>query len=310
MMPYIVVAVLVLASLATGTTQASYGRLNSYLIARVNDDDVGSNIEAASRWLKEQSGRRLPFLSPAPVPDLEKFTALKRVIDDTKCDQAAYEIMRANEDAVGLNKLVTNEKVTRRVDKVMLEIFKNHAERCSTNYPIIWREKKDRLDSKVAERVANLARVLIERDKWLFPEDVSRQSQSLFSGYIRKPVPIARYLGSDIFKVALVSNAENDPDFNYLRKIHDYRSRKDVVRKDKVKELVQRNMVEPCKLYGAHFGPDLFIPAKFEAKYHNKVDDTNPNFYLDWSYFTICQALTENSEVVIQDIIETIADEW
>lgn len=354
MMPYIVVAVLVLASLATGTTQASYGRLNSYLIARVNDDDVGSNIEAASRWLKEQSSRRLPFLSPAPVPDLEKFTALKRVIDDTKCDQAAYEIMRANEDAVGLNRLVTNEMVTRRVDKVMLEIFKNHAERCSTNYPIIWREKKDRLDiytvvdrgdvvrridkvmqkifedhavkcqqvypvryleklqqldSVVAARVANIAHTILEKGQARVAVKLYYNPEYLFGEYIAREFSIEDCVSHDYLWLAIKYSAEGDPNAKYLYKIPDELTGKRVVRTDKIKELTQKYLIEPCKSYVAHFGPDIFVPARLDAEFHYVDDvkkDSSRDYYIGWVSFMICKGLIQERDITTAIVIKSV----
>lgn len=161
----ILMATLVIASLGTGSTRALYRRINNYLVEKVKSDDVGANLEAASKWLEEQENIKQSFLTRTPIEDLKKFTALQQVVEDTTCDHMAYDIMSANEKAVGSQVLLGSRQTLRRVDKVMLEIFENHAKRCWDVYPVTYRTMKLELDAVLFERAKKLAQTVIEADK-------------------------------------------------------------------------------------------------------------------------------------------------
>lgn len=303
------VVTLALASLAAQNAHASYTRINNYLVANVkNNDDIGPNIEAAVEWLSRPEGRKPLFLSSKPVSDLKKFAALQQVLEDTNCDDTAYEIMRINEKAINLNNLAASGLATRRVDKVMLKIFRDHAERCHEIYPAKYRTRDRQFDLETEERVVQLANILMEEDKRgaYLSSNAFYRAENLFNVYMKKPVSISRYTGEDLLKSALVSNAGDDRNVNFLRKIVDRRTGKAVIYKDRVKELVHKYLVGPCKLFTRDLGPDLFVPASLDALFDSQVYEWEVEYYLNWSYFKICQSVIENDAAVLNDVITSI----
>lgn len=287
MSSYIILATaIMIASLAIGNTEAGYERLDKYLTKQVANDEVGPNIEAASIWLKEQREKKLSFMSSTPVTDLEKFTALQQVIDDIKCDDTAHEIMRDNERAVGLSTLFAEGKVTRRVDKVILEIFKNHAERCQQVYPNTYREKKQQLSSQQIGRVETIAKLILEHERYVKPKDFPfYTSENLFNHYVKRPFSVDRCLGENLNQAAIVANSKRS------------------INKDRVKEMMMNHLIEPCKLFVSLLGPGLYSPAGFDAKFRHKIDGSNREFYLLWSYFMICKALINHEREVFLDVV-------
>lgn len=191
------VAVLVVASL--GHAQAGYERIDRYLTSKVDTDQVEPNLEAAASWFEGAGCTQLSFLCSTPISDLRKFTALQEVVDDTRCDGGTYEVMRRNEKAVGLSRLVAEGKVTRRVDKVMLKIFKDHAERCDLFYTSTYWKKTDSLGEILTDRVKTIAKRIISSEKSTKPDSYNVHSaKTLFDDYVRQEFSIDRCLGEQM----------------------------------------------------------------------------------------------------------------
>lgn len=298
---------LAMVSLAIRHAEASYKRLNDYLTGKVDSDDVKANLDAATNWLEAPEAVGCSFSLRIPIADLKRFTSLEKVLEDSRCDRNAYEIMRANEEKVGLNKLIDEGKVTRRVDKVILKIIETHAQRCARVYPITYRLKRNQLDEVVFQRVKLLTTMLMEVDATVLTRHFHYEPTNLFLVYIMHSPSIYRYTGLNILHNALFYSAQGDPNARYVHKVLDKKSGKEVVCKDKLRQLVRRHLIEPCQNYVNLFGPDLFIPARFEARVHSEIDNYDALYYLSWSNFMICQALTKNQAAVYNDVIKSVS---
>lgn len=300
---YIVISILVVCSVAIHNVQAGYTRLNNYLIDKVSTDEVGPNLEAAANWLKEQENSKLLFLSRAPIGDLKKFTALQQVVDDTKCDHEAYEILRANIDAADS---VGN---VRRVDKLILRVRKAHAVKCQSVYPISYLEKKQQLDATVSGSVKEIGDKIISWDLLDRRRGYTAAYPSnLFREYIAPDLAFRKSFIDIAFALrdALTKNSEEDPNAMYLRRVSDERSGKRLVHKDKIKELSRKYLIEPCKQYEAVMGPDLFEPARLDAEIHHVLNEENQDFYLGWSYYKFCKAITADESEVFDEAIKVV----
>lgn len=297
------------ASLAARNAQAHYDRINRYLVSHVNTDEVGPNMEAASNWLKGSGSKRIPLLSTIPISGLKQFTALQQVVDDPKCDRADLEILRANEVAVGLYDLVYDRMVRRRVDKVMQEIFEKHAEHCHQIYLDAYHRKEQRLDGVAAWRAANIANTVLKMDRLLKSRDRLHSAEQLFEEYIVQAFRIEDCIGRDYLRSAIKANAKGDPNLRYLDGITDDLGDEDKVSLAKIGELVNRFLIEPCRALVDELGPDLFVPARFDAKFYTKVDESNRDYYLAWVGFMICKALTENEAAVLADVTRPVSSD-
>lgn len=300
----VAVVVIAIASLAVGKIESHYSRLNTYLIQRVDNDEIGPNIEAATAWLKEQENVKQPFLSKVPIEDLKKFTALQQVIEDTKCDHTAYEIMRANVNAVSLSR-----NAVRRIDKLILKIFTDHVMKCKSVYPTIYQTKKAQLDENVFARVKKLATNVMNLDVFSGRSSFDNERLSphnLFHEYIKHRLSARKSfvrLGYAL-KDTITDNVTLD--LLYSRRVPSKHTGRRVVDKDKTKDLVNKFVIEPCKQYEAEMGPDLFIPAEFDMVLHFELDNDNRDYYLGWSYFKICEALTSDESEVFDEVIKAV----
>lgn len=305
----ILLAAFAINSLTIRSASASYARLNGYLTQNVYDDNVDSNMGAAVRWLQELESSKQSFYIKSPVKNLKRFVALERVIGDTKCDAEAYEIMRANEEATGLHRMNDNGKVIRRVDKVILSIFKDHAVKCSRIYPVAYNQKREQLDATVFKRVENLATIVMNADRFVSTSRNMRftiDPTNLYMRYIKNPPTIQAFARENILYDALISNARDDLSIRDAERT-DERISKPILNKTKLKSLIKEYLIEPCQQYKSRFGPDLFVPARFDARVHHEVDHSNIDYYLGWSYFTICRAVVDD-EALFYGVVDSTSN--
>lgn len=299
------VASFVVVSISIRSTEAGYDKLNEYLVTKVVDnDEVEPNMEAASKWLEDQNKVRLKFITKAPIDDLRKFAALQQVVADTRCDRRAYEIMRPNEKAVGLHQKKDFGEVVRRVDKVMLDIFKKHAEKCLSVYRQVYRTKRAQLDEAVRKRVERLAETIIRTNAFTGPWYLALTPSNLINRYIKYNLTVGSFAGiKKALYTALIANSEGDVDAKYTRSIANEQSGQQTIHGDKIKDLIGKYLIEPCRRYEAEMGPDLFIPAEFEARVFRKIEASDKDYYLGWSYFKICRALTADESTVFDEVM-------
>lgn len=299
-------AALLVASMIVGGTGASYKELNNYLIEKVNNDEVAANMAAANKWLEEQQNVKQSFLSKSPVGDLKKFTALQQVIDDTKCDRSAYDIMRPNEEAVGLRKLLEDGQVIRRVDKVIYSIFEEHAKKCALVYPVVYRQKRQLLEQSKCAQVERLGQTIMGWDKYFASVRYHAyffEPRGLLDRYIKITRTVRDFANKGVFYEVLLHNAKDDPNFKYTQRIPDEHSGKAVVHKDQLKELARKHLIEPCQFYVDELGPDVFTPARFELSIYSRPDSRDRDFYLSWSYYQLCRRVVKDERAVYDYVI-------
>lgn len=302
----VLLVVIVVNPLTVAITEASYLRLNNYLVQHVKNDSVDSNIEAAVDWLRELEATKHGFFMNILIKHLKRFVDLRRVIGDTRCGHEAYEIMRANEEAVGLHRMNDNKRVERRVDKVMLKIFQEHAEKCSRAYPIEYNTRRGQFNESVFRQVENLATIVINADRFIASSkriSFNCTPSDLFRRYITNPPTIQAFARENILYDALISNAKTSHITEKPERAHE-RVRVSILNKYEIKELVKELLIEPCLSFKATFGRDLFIPARFDAQVYLDLDHGNTDYFLGWSYFNICKAVTDN-EIMFHNIAES-----
>lgn len=297
---------LVALALASSQSEAAYKHLNQYLVEKVDRQDVSSNMKAAIEWLKEQEvAKRSVFQMRNPVPDLKKFTPLQQLIDSPKCDGSDYEIMKANEAVVSLHRLFDDKKVIRRVDNVMLQIFKDHSQKCQNVYPAVYKAKKEQFDVTTMNLIEKLGDDVIDfvKRKRLIQSMI--EADNLFYFFIRRSSEENLHVDRNVYYNVIIEVAKDDPNVKFTREVPDEQTGKFVLRRDKIRQLVVDYLVKPCKQYEAFFGPDLFIPARFDTRIYYKLDDSELDYYIKWAYFKICEAITDNEATVHNDVIKS-----
>lgn len=281
--------------ISMGSIEAYYDAIEEYLNENVKESDVIANMDAAAELLEQ-------LLKPSKfsIEDVKKFVALREVLDEPKCNREQYDIIRQNAAAIGLHSSNNGNSVVRRVDKVMDKVLAEHARICSKIYPEIYGTRKRELDSDVFERAETVANSIIKADQAVEkPKHDSAwdlyTSENLFKFYISDHLSINK-LNRKNLKRALVSNAGDASDVKFALNSK-------TVKKDLIRELAKIYVINPCKEFVGHFGPDLFEPAQLEIRFHI-IEEHQEDLYKGWTYYTICKALIESESVALDDIVE------
>lgn len=294
-------------SLLANDAEAGFKALNKYLLEKVSDRDIESNMKAAAGWLEELKTTKHSLLSKSPIKDLELFTSLQQVREDTKCDVKAMLTMRDNLLKAGLN-------LVRRVDLVMKQIFIEHAKKCADQYPVIYKARKEQLDKVTYELVSTVAKRVIEADQIVAyrGEGVSKEEfyklKNIINLYAIGRFSITSLDYGHFIRMALKENAKENPNVIYLDKVPNELTGKNVVHKDKIKELVKELVIEPCRRYVKDHGQQVFLPARWDGQYYiAEANEANAEFYFDWAFFSICRSAMEHESYVFSDVIDAVA---
>lgn len=267
---------LVVLALASRRAEAAYDEINQYMVKNVKSKEWGENMEAAIDWLKELEVKKSWF-KQGPISDLKLFTSLKQVADYPKCDDSDYQIMKANEKMVDLHLLYDEQRIYRRIDLVMIQIFQEHAKICRTRYGEIYRTKSKQSDPLVIERVENLAKARLQN-------------------------------GRNKYQAALLVSAANDPMGEYAKMVPDEITGKRVVDKDKIKQLVSTYIVKPCREFVSTMGRDIFIPAHFDFRTYRIPDGTEADYHIGDVYYSICQRVLADETDVVNHVINSASN--
>lgn len=298
----------VIISLVAGIAEARFEEINNYLIKKVRDAEINTNMGAAAEWLSElEASMESLIFSRDLINDLRIFTSLKYILHEPiKCDKTNFEIISNNQLAPG------EFKSSRRVDIVKRSIFLQHAKKCSEIYPSEFRKLKDHIKAEVYERVKNIG-VAIKTYDLELEENIS-ELVDIIHLYVYDDFSLTDSNYGRSLLHALEINARNDPNLIYAKKLPDERSGKLIIHQDKVRLLVQEYLIKPCKEYTILSGTNLFKLVRFDAQYHlPKQDETNSDFYNGWADYSICKSIVESEGAAIRDVIEAITrrfDEW
>lgn len=283
---------------------AGYGKVDKYLLQTVDSDNVDLNINAAEEWLTRNSNLKKSFLTRDPTEDFRTFVALKQVLGENKCTEASYKIMRENELNIGdLFIKVHSDSVKRRIDKVVSKIFEQHASSCQDVWPVILKQKLSRIEdqSKLVRGGILAEAILLET---LGGKTVSRPKQ-LYDMFIGNLLEIKDLRRSRSIYQKLIEFAKEDSDLQFLQPVVNEKTGKKSVRSDKIKDLVGKYLVEPCSYLVDQLGPDIFIPARWDAT-TLPPNSGDIQFYAYWTDFRICEVVAKNSEKLSKDLMRVI----
>lgn len=310
----------VLSLIACKKVQADYGRINRFLESKVSNDEVGPNMEAALDLLEKVDGKPESLVPFIPIAELKKFTSLKQVLEDNKCDGSVDQILSANENTVQARRIYYSDRrdyrsPTRRIDSVILKVAQDYAKRCEKFRLQEYLARRNNMDTKLSEQVDDITRFIMEKNRIDKMGDESYyEVENLFHVYVIR-YSIFLLTDRNILRRALINGAKGDPDVKYLQrdqgKLPTSGSTAELV--NKIKGLTMRYLVEPCQRFVDELGPGLFVPARhavrvFETDSSKRYKSfmNGAEYYLGWSQFMICQVIANSRSIVIHDIIKSL----
>lgn len=298
------ISALVVALLVVEQVDAGYKAINRYLATKLDDYEPGPNMKAAVEWLGWLEGNWRSRVMIGTMMDLKKFTSLQRLMEDPKCDREEFEIMRANHAKAELYWV-------RHIDQVMRKIFLEHAKKCFRVYPSVFKAKQEQFNDTIFEDVRAIGALIIETDKLIGDrrddefENCFYDLEHIISYYVLDGFRITREKYGYFLRNLIKAKAGGEADFmdKKAQKLTKESTKK-------IKDLVDKVLVEPCSKYVDAFGRDLFLIADFEEQYNEaEPEEDDVEFYYGWTYFNICRSLIEKKSAVIKDIIASVAEQ-
>lgn len=290
---------------------AGYTKIDEYLKQAVDSDDIEPNLEAAEKWLSQNLNFKSSLLTRNPTEDFRMFVALKQVLGDNKCNDESFRIMRENEMNIGdLFTKIHSGAVKRRVDNVVWKIFEQHASNCQDVWPSLLKRKLQQVgDQKKLMRAGLLAEAILSET---LSTTVLNSYKQLYEGFISNLLELKDLRRSQSIYQKLNEYAKDDPDAQFLHPIIEDRegkkSGKKVVRTDKIRDLVDRYLVEPCSYFVEQLGPEVFIPARWDATTLPPSSE-DIRFYKYWTDFRICEVVTKNAKTLTKDLTRIVEKE-
>lgn len=294
-------SVVLIATSAFQPSQAEYGRLNKYLEAKVQSDDITANLAAAATWLAD--GKVL-----TPRRDLQQFVALNELVANNECNEKSYQIMANNLRATNLLQRMEDYNVKRRVDIIVRSVFLKQAKQCEQAYTSQYQLDEALMDENLVKKAQVFARnfidqTLLERNLYDYKQP---DSKTLYEQFVEPDLTIKTLLGHQKCpRRALWEILGDVPQRKYLNLNVDEQTGKKYLDRLKLDQLVDEHLIAPCRYFVDQLGPKLFNQAKL-YKTGFKVSQKDRKFYFGWSCFNICDLFLRNKSTLTNDLINQI----
>lgn len=296
--------------------ERTYEKINHYLVDNVEDAGLENNMRAANEWL-QKLGKSLGSVCLRKA--LEQFTALKMLDDEqVKCSGRAYAILYKNDRATRgrAHRIKWDLSTLRRIDSLIYQYSLKHAIDCVPKYPEIFAKRYAQLDAERLAKVETFAIEIIDKQlrykKQLFGGEKRIDVKIFDMGELTEGIKTLRgsRSGQVVFDV-IKRLAKDDPERIYLYKVLDEKDAQMKIRADKLRELFNSYLVEPCKYYIAELGLEVFIPAGYDLKMFDAEDRYHLveafDLYTGWVRYKICKFLAiREQEALAKDLLDYV----
>lgn len=281
--------------------RGDYEYINKHLVDKVKSYNMQDNMDAALQLLQARKSWNpsLPI-----VEALEQFTGLIGL--DNQCDWAAFETLFKNVKATGID--TEGWSTFSRVDDLVLKKLVKHSDNCYRVYPAKFRAKLAKMDQEVLRRVDTFTEgFLLRYSNWRGLFSARSKIKVLLDNFVLKTESIDQQRDARIALEALRTLAKEDPDSEYFQYVADQQKGVFEFREDKVKQLFDTYLVGPCEQYNRELGPDVFVPANFDAMYKLNFDLAEIQYHEAWARFRICTVLIEHDyEALLEQLLTLV----
>lgn len=280
--------------------QNTYQEINNYLVDHVPTDDAESNMREAINWYNKELAKRSIF-NKAIREGLKQFTSLSKIGESNKCNRNTYAILRKNDRGTRgkVHKKRSKLGLFKRVEKVVYDYSINHALDCVPKYPSILKERYAQMDPVKVKTAEKLIDEII--NSFLYSKKKLANENKRYATYtlVKSLKSITNKRTSKIALDTLDEYARDDPEKRFLKPVLNEKKGIMEVRKDKVRELVEKYLVAPCKYYVDQLGLNVFIPAHYDLSMlevedrYKEDDEAALEFLLGWSRYHVCNLIAD-----------------
>lgn len=283
----------------------AYKKINKYLSENVEDDSDKANIDKAIEWmnsLNPGSKKTGALFGDQLLEGLKQFTALRELDGDNICNAHSYDILLQNDYATGgvahaKRNVFMMSLWLNRANKIVHNYIRKHALKCQNVYPAEFKKTLAQLDNKQVEMVDSFFGT-IRADRFRLDNNSKSDEkrteairESTLDNYI---VRVSAIFSARTAYDIIEENADNDLDLMYLRSGS----------KDKLKGLVDKYIVQPCRYYVKQLGFGLLEPASYDkevlelAEFYAQPNDDVIKFLIGLDNYRLCSNLNSKGSQV------------
>lgn len=280
-----------------------YEKINKYLLENVKTDDMKENMDAVLELLHTKKAWN-PTLTI--VDALEQLTSLNELVN--RCDWEGFVSLFKNVRASGIESNSNWRKLS-RIDNLVLRYAIKHSDNCYKVYPAQYKVKLAKLDKQTVQRVDTFTEGFLMRySNWRTLYSARSKINVLMDKFILKTESLDEQRDGRIAHEALKKLAKDDTKFEYFQYVLNEEKGMFELREDKIRELFSEYLLEPCKKYAQELGPDVFIPANYDALYKLNFDLGEIEYHQSWARFRICSILIEyDYESLLKQLISVVS---
>lgn len=282
----------------------SFKLINYHIYDKIESGAPEKNVQEAKRWLTSINHNSNSSLIPA----LELFVELAAVNEpENGCTQHSFSILNANEAATGNRALYAfhQDFAPRRIDKIVHHYCREHAKYCYEMLPNLALSRYRSLNNTgivCAETAAYY---------WTLTLNAVQPVASSSSPLSLETINDFPGFRSRFIYCALKVLSKDNKESKFLKKVVDEREGIKVVRKDKVKELVRKYLVEPCKIYFETLDLDRYEgTVEFVRKwYPDQIRERYAKFEKIYEIDQVCKEFVEtmeNSDLLYKELYNLI----
>lgn len=290
----------------TTSLSESFKLINYHIYDNVQSDKPEENIQEAKRWYNLTASRSE---DPDLINALELFIELPVVNEaEHSCTPYSYWVLSKNEVATNNRSIHAFEEdfAPRRIDEIVHFYCKKHAEYCHETLPNITNSRHQSLGNVTVEQAEAMAFSWTNRPK-------QNRTRRVYNGYaIEYVVEIfdAPDAKSDSVLDTLRTLSSGDSESKFLKKIVNKREGTKVLRKDKIKGLIHKYLVEPCKLYIKTLDLDSYqATIEFTDRWYQHDCEKYQKFKSLYENYKVCEDFVgtiENNDVLYDAIYDKI----
>jgi hypothetical protein len=306
-------------------TVGDFDRINEML-----EDDLTpeKNVVKAIELLKEmatipQEDRNASWPS---AQALVTFTSLINLLDpdDSHCDVRAYNILKENERACRTDIMHPDDKKRplRRIERVIREVARMHADQCFPHYPKLFEALKNRSRvSPLVQEIIGLMTAITKTDRATvlhlpIARQLSEAAKLRFAAQsIKMTDPeMIKTIAKRLLKY-MRTKSRDWPVGCYLRIMeHPTIRNRWVIKNSEVKNLFHRFVLSPCSSMEKAFGAVL-MPASYEIQLYEESHRfwlANKKFEeltLWLEYYRLCKDMVQHKATITANVIDAIWEE-
>lgn len=268
--------------------------LNRLLEEKTSSKEIDDNMKILTDLYKVDKGKIFKKDRSKTLKAESLFLALDSLTNESSCNSKGHEIIYQAHRALE-GKPFIDENFScchRRIDKIFLHYYRQHAYICKDIYPREMRRKLKTMDPLKVRRVNFFADNAISQ--FTTDEFVGNRFQpladKLFEIISAETDPRPRFM----FKI-LKFMLKNQPEDGFFDCCYETNSNRPVLNKKEFKRIFEEYLAEPCKYYEEQLGPDIFVPLSFSRELH-EVNSTDPAFYKNWARYRFCSNFASQSK--------------